>query len=303
MVTTELSEKELWNQLPQMQGTEKAEALVDIARYAYQRGAGDEALAIIEAAREIYTSLGEVVSAHEMAEVYEGIGHVLRRLNRHEDADRSVERAVDLLREDYSWRLPNLIKIRAHWHAEDGEWNKAAAFFAEAAKLDEIEDDFHLLAEDLLNLGTAHFELGEYEKALEVWMRSLPFYKDHTDFDGIYFCYQRLADVYVKLNRAADAAAFAQKALDIGESSGNNAKIVDALIVSGKAARLLGDLNLALTHLTRAHELNRMRGHPNWRQVIEGEEELALILREMGESEKAEEIDRRMKTIREIWDA
>ncbi|MFM8842012.1 MAG: tetratricopeptide repeat protein, partial [Actinomycetota bacterium] len=272
-------------------------------RYAYQRGAGDEALAIIEAAREIYKTLGEFVGAQHLAEVYEGIGHVLRRLNRNDEASESVATAVGLLREDYSWQLPNLLKLQAHWHAEDGKWEKAAEYFAEAARLDEIEDDFLLLAEDLINLGTAHFEMSEFEKALEVWLRSLPLYKEYGDFEGLCLCYQRIGEAYVKLGRGIDAIAFAQKALDIAESSGCTVKIVDALIVFGKARHATGEFDIALELLTRAREVNRSTGRPRWRQVIEGEEELALLHRSMGEVAKAEEIESRMRTIREIWDS
>lgn len=303
MVATELNEQELWQQFPEKHGAERAELLVNIARYAYQRGAGDEALAIIEAAQEIYRSLEEYVGAPLLAEIYEGIGHVLRRLNRNDEASESVEAAVGLLREDYSWQLPNLLKLHAHWSAEDGKWKKAAEYFAEAARLDEIEDNFLLLAEDLINLGSAHFEMEEFEKALEVWLRSLPLYKEYGDFEGLCLCYQRVAEAYAKLDRGIDAIAFAQKALDIAESSGCTVKIVDSLIVSGKARHAMGELDAAIDLLIRAKELNQSKGRPRWRQVIEGEEELALVYRTKGEISKAEEIESRMKTIREIWDS
>ena len=55
-------EKELWQRIPNTQGTERAETFVALSHIAYDRGDHKACLALCESAREIYEELGAETS-------------------------------------------------------------------------------------------------------------------------------------------------------------------------------------------------------------------------------------------------
>ena len=93
-------EKELWQRIPNTQGTERAETFVALSHLAYDRGDHKASLALCESAREIYEQLGAETSTSALLHVYEGISWSLRKLDRDEEAAELALRAVDLLKED-----------------------------------------------------------------------------------------------------------------------------------------------------------------------------------------------------------
>ena len=79
-------EKELWQRIPNTEGTERAETFVALSHLAYDRGDHKASLALCESAREIYEQLGAETSTAALMHVYEGITWSLRKLDRDEEA-------------------------------------------------------------------------------------------------------------------------------------------------------------------------------------------------------------------------
>ena len=82
----ETEDQELWKQLPNTEGEERAELLIQLAQQAIYRSSGDEALALAEQAHQIYQAMGATASSTGMANAITGIGYSLKELNKVDEA-------------------------------------------------------------------------------------------------------------------------------------------------------------------------------------------------------------------------
>ena len=97
-----VTEEMLWERIPETSGLERANTYYELSARIYARGQYDEALALAETARDIYTELGPVAPADGLAQAYSAIGYNLNQLKRNSEAASAMSRAVELLRESKS---------------------------------------------------------------------------------------------------------------------------------------------------------------------------------------------------------
>jgi tetratricopeptide (TPR) repeat protein len=106
-----VTEEMLWERIPEVDGLERANTYYELSARIYARGQYDEALALAETARDIYSELGAVVPSDGLAQAYSAIGYNLNQLKRMSEAANAMSKAVELLRESKSplaliWRAP-----------------------------------------------------------------------------------------------------------------------------------------------------------------------------------------------------
>ena len=75
-----VTEEMLWDRIPEVEGEERASTYYELSARIYARGQYDEALALAETARDIYSQLGSSVSSEGLAQAYSAIGY---NLNQH----------------------------------------------------------------------------------------------------------------------------------------------------------------------------------------------------------------------------
>jgi len=129
----------LWKQLPQTEGEERAELLIELAQQAIYRSSGSEALALAEEAHEIYKAMGARASSVAMANAITGIGYSLKELNRVDEATKALDGAIDLLRESGHPFVVDTLRTKASWHGEQGDWRAALESYSEAARINEVD--------------------------------------------------------------------------------------------------------------------------------------------------------------------
>lgn len=291
----------MWTKLPSTSGLERAETLIEIAKYAYQRGASHEVLAIIEEAREIYISAKSHAVTDELVDLYEGLGHTFGRLNRYQEATASIKKAVELLEgEAFASRRAHLVKVGAHLAFDAENWEAAKDGFAEAAQIDELEGETFILAEDLFNLGSAYIELSQYDEALKCYERAANLYREFGDIASTGHSYQRAAEALFYKGEGLEALSRSTKAIDIARLSRNNFRIAYSTFVHGRIKRLLGELDEAKVLLEESLETNAAFPSMHWNLALDCERELAFIARALGDEAKAQEIEGRVKTLSEI---
>lgn len=298
---TDTDEKKLWQKLPSTTGLERAETLVEIAKHAYQRGASHEVLAIIEQAREIYLSVEAIAPREELVDLYEGLGHTFGRLNRYPEASESIKKAVELLEgEAFAPRRSHLVKVGAHLAFDGENWEAAREAFAEAAQIDEMEGETYILAEDLFNLGSTHIELSQYDEAISCYEKAANLYREFGDIASAGHSYQRAAESYLFKGLAIEAEVHSSKAIDVARVSRNRFRIAYSTLVHGKVKRALGELEEAMALIEESLSTNAEFPSMHWNLAVDCEAELATIARQLGEEEKANEIERRLRTLRDI---
>ena len=81
-----VTEEMLWERIPETTGLERANTYYELSARIYARGQYDEALALAETARDIYTELGAVAPADGLAQAYSASGYNLNQLKRNSEA-------------------------------------------------------------------------------------------------------------------------------------------------------------------------------------------------------------------------
>jgi len=97
-----ISEEMLWDRIPEVEGEERASTYYELSARIYARGQYDEALALAETARDIYSQLGDAAPSEGLAQAYSAIGYNLNQLKRMDEAALAMSKAVELLRENKS---------------------------------------------------------------------------------------------------------------------------------------------------------------------------------------------------------
>ena len=73
-----ITEEMLWERIPETEGLDRANTYYELSARIYARGQYDEALALAETARDIYSELGAVAPADGLAQAYSAIGYTLK---------------------------------------------------------------------------------------------------------------------------------------------------------------------------------------------------------------------------------
>ena len=119
-----ITEEMLWERIPEVQGLDRANTYYELSARIYARGQYDEALALAETARDIYSDLGAIAPADGLAQAYSAIGYNLNQLKRMNEAANAMSKAVDLLRETKSPMAIELACTLGEWWFNSKEYEK-----------------------------------------------------------------------------------------------------------------------------------------------------------------------------------
>ena len=293
------SEKELWQQLPQTDGEERAEVLLQLAQQATYRGAGDEALALAETASEIYESLGARAANADIANAYTGISYSLKELRRTEDAVNVLGKAVDIYRKDHYPFVDDLLRTQAIWYGELGDWQNNLNCQLEAVRVNEIDGNHEWLSKSLYNVAVAYGQLKNYPEAITTYRRARELFKEQKAVVEVARCDEALAEVLIESKEGADALLHIGRALDVAQTLNNDVRITWCLYIKGEALSLLEQWDEAEEVLASAR-FTADRLETDWNLLLGIETAQAALYRATGRVELAADIEGRLATVREI---
>jgi len=295
-----MTERQMWEALPHVQGEEKAELLLALCKQATYRNAGDEALALAESAKEIYDSLGGIAANADLAEAYTGIGYSLKQLNRTAEAARTLEKAVEIHRQDHFPFVDDLLRTQAIWYSELGDWESTLRCHLEAVTVNEVDSNQEWLAKSLFNVGVAYGHLDNFPEAILKYKKARDIFKELRMVVAVGMCDENISEAYVELKNGELALAAAKRALDVARTADNQPRIMWSSYNLGKAQVLLKDFEQAESSLASAHFLAQSNENIDFKFLVGVEEEEANLMRLTNRVTAANEIERRLTTIREI---
>ena len=295
----ELSEEQLWEQLPGLEGAERADVLIELSHEAYKRGAHHEALALCECAKDIYDGLGAQASGATMAHIYTGIGWTLKELNRPKEAAEATDRAVAIYREIGLPYVICTLRVEGSFWFSAKEYEKSMQCYQLALAEPQVDADLMDVARDVFNIASALLHLEKWEDALGYYLDSRARFKTQKAPLQVAFCDEDIAHCYVKLGNGPEAMHYAQKALDFGVTADDDERIFWSKFKLGQAKKLMQDLDEGEKYLLEAKALITGNRHPDWKIVCTIERDLADILTSRGQVEEAGDILRRIATIEE----
>ena len=294
----ETEDQELWKQLPNTEGEERAELFIQLAQQAIYRSSGTEALALAEEAHEIYKAMGAKASSIAMANAITGIGYSLKELNRVDEATKALDGAIDLLRQSNHPFLIDTLRTKASWYGEEGNWQKALEGYVEAAQINEVDGNSEFYARDLFSVAHCYHELGSWSEVITYALKAREVFKEQKMVFEISWCDLNIADAHAELKDGEQAIFWGRKANDIATLRKDNEMICKSSFVMAKGYKVLEKYQDAENLLLAAQDLVAKSG--DWPQITKIEKELISIYRLTERNTEADEAERRLSTLTEV---
>ncbi|NCW35231.1 MAG: tetratricopeptide repeat protein, partial [Actinobacteria bacterium] len=173
-----ITEEMLWERIPETQGADRAGTYYELSARIYARGQYDEALALAETARDIYSELGAAAPVEGLAQAYSAIGYNLNQLKRMSEAATAMSKAVELLRVNKSPMALELACTLGEWWFGSKEYQKTIDCMEECAREHLIDGNELGAATDFHLIGCAYRELKKYKEAIEAFEEARSYFKN-----------------------------------------------------------------------------------------------------------------------------
>jgi tetratricopeptide (TPR) repeat protein len=295
-----VTEEMLWERIPETQGLDRANTYYELSARIYARGQYDEALALAETARDIYTELGSVVPSDGLAQAYSAIGYNLKQLKRMSEAANAMSKAVDLLRESKSPLAIDLACTLGEWWFSSKEYEKTIECMSDCVQEHLVDGNDSGAANDLHLIGCAQRELKNYGEALESFQEARALFKKLKEVINVARCDQKIAHCLTEIGDGEAALISAQKSLDVFVTAHDHYRETYSLLELGKAQIVAGQGEEGLNTLDRVLEIATDNENKDFEFILEIEGRMADVLYSLGREDEAEEIRRRIKAVEEV---
>ena len=210
-----ITEEMLWERIPETNGIERANTYYELSARIYARGQYDEALALAESARDIYSELGNNHANEELAQAYSAIGYNLNQLKRMDEAALAMSKAVDLLRKNKSPIALELACTLGEWWYTSKKYQEVVDTMNECAQEHLVDGNELGAASDLHLIGCAYRELGQFDAAISAFEEALALWKKHKEVIHVARCDQKIASCFNRLGDGEKALERARQALAV----------------------------------------------------------------------------------------
>jgi tetratricopeptide (TPR) repeat protein len=297
-----VTEEMLWDRIPEVHGIDRANTYYELSARIFARGQYDEALALAETARDIYSELGASESSEGLAQAYSAIGYNLNQLKRMDEAASAMSKAVEILRDSKSPLSLELACTLGEWWYSSKNFEKVIEIMHECAQEHLVDGNQIGAANDLHLLGCAYRELKQFDQAITFFKEARLIFKTEKEVIQVARCDQKIASCYVELGDGENALVAARKAIDVFETGHDHRRETFALFEYGKAEVLLGKLEEGLLTLDGVLLIISEDEPKDFELIVDIETRMTRVLRALGRMEEADEIDRRLIAVREAME-
>ena len=297
-----ITEEMLWDRIPEVDGEERASTYYELSARIYARGQYDEALALAETARDIYSTLGDSAPSEGLAQAYSAIGYNLNQLKRMDEAASAMSKAVEILRENKSPIALELACTLGEWWYTSKQYNKVVQTMNECAQEHLVDGNEIGAANDLHLIGCAERELKNFEKSIDSFKEARALFKRNKEVIYVARCDQKIASCLIELGEGELALETARRAVDVFETGHDHRRENFAQFEYGKAQILLEKFDDALATLEQVLSVVSEDEPKDFEFILDVETRIAKIIRMQGRTDEADEIERRLKSVQETLD-
>ena len=294
-----ITEEMLWDRIPEVDGEERASTYYELSARIYARGQYDEALALAETARDIYSTLGDSAPSEGLAQAYSAIGYNLNQLKRMDEAATAMSKAVEILRENKSPIALELACTLGEWWYTSKQYDKVVQTMNECAQEHLVDGNEIGAANDLHLIGCAERELKNYEKSVDAFKEARALFKRNKEVIHVARCDQKIASCLIELGEGELALETARRAVDVFETGHDHRRENFAQFEYGKAQILLEKFDDALATLEQVLSVVSEDEPKDFEFIVDLERRIAKIIRMQGRTDEADEIERRLKSVQE----
>jgi len=297
-----ITEEMLWDRIPEVDGEERASTYYELSARIYARGQYDEALALAETARDIYSTLGDSAPSEGLAQAYSAIGYNLNQLKRMDEAATAMSKAVEILRENKSPIALELACTLGEWWYTSKQYDKVVQTMNECAQEHLVDGNEIGAANDLHLIGCAERELKNYEKSIDAFKEARALFKRNKEVIHVARCDKKIASCLIELGEGELALETARRAVDVFETGHDHRRENFAQFEYGKAQILLEKFDDALATLEQVLSVVSEDEPKDFEFIVDVETRIAKIIRMQGRTDEADEIERRLKSVQETLD-
>jgi tetratricopeptide (TPR) repeat protein len=297
-----VTEEMLWDRIPEVQGEERANTYYELSARIFARGQYDEALALAETARDIFSELGESAPKEGLAQAYSAIGYNLNQLKRMDEAATAMSQAVAILRENKSPIALELACTLGEWWYSSKSYEKVIETMYECSQEHLVDGNTIGAANDMHLIGCAQRELKNYNEAIICFNEARKMFKSEKEVIHVARCDQKIASCYIEIGEGEKALEAARKAIDVFETAHDHRRETFALFEYGKAEILLNKLEDGLASLDNVLQIVADDEPKDFEFIMDIESRMSAVMRQLGRMEEADEVDRRLASVREVMD-
>jgi len=297
-----VTEEMLWDRIPQVHGEERANTYYELSARIFARGQYDEALALAETARDIFSELGESAPKEGLAQAYSAIGYNLNQLKRMDEAATAMSQAVAILRENKSPIALELACTLGEWWYSSKNYEKVIETMYECSQEHLVDGNTIGAANDMHLIGCAQRELKNYNEAIICFNEARQMFKSEKEVIHVARCDQKIASCYIEIGDGEKALEAARKAIDVFETAHDHRRETFALFEYGKAEILLNKLEDGLATLDNVLQIVADDEPKDFEFIMDIETRMSAVMRQLGRIEEANEVDRRLASVREVMD-
>ena len=297
-----VTEEMLWDRIPQVHGEERANTYYELSARIFARGQYDEALALAETARDIFSELGESAPKEGLAQAYSAIGYNLNQLKRMDEAATAMSQAVAILRENKSPIALELACTLGEWWYSSKNYEKVIETMYECSQEHLVDGNTIGAANDMHLIGCAQRELKNYNEAIICFTEARKMFKSEKEVIHVARCDQKIASCYIEIGDGEKALEAARKAIDVFETAHDHRRETFALFEYGKAEILLNKLEDGLATLDNVLQIVADDEPKDFEFIMDIETRMSAVMRQLGRIEEANEVDRRLASVREVMD-
>ena len=297
-----VTEEMLWDRIPQVHGEERANTYYELSARIFARGQYDEALALAETARDIFSELGESAPKEGLAQAYSAIGYNLNQLKRMDEAATAMSQAVAILRENKSPIALELACTLGEWWYSSKNYEKVIETMYECSQEHLVDGNTIGAANDMHLIGCAQRELKNYNEAIICFSEARKMFKSEKEVIHVARCDQKIASCYIEIGDGEKALEAARKAIDVFETAHDHRRETFALFEYGKAEILLNKLEDGLATLDNVLQIVADDEPKDFEFIMDIESRMSAVMRQLGRIEEANEVDRRLASVREVMD-
>ena len=294
-----VTEEMLWDRIPEVQGEERANTYYELSARIFARGQYDEALALAETARDIFSELGSAAPSEGLAQAYSAIGYNLNQLKRMDEAATAMSKAVSILRENKSPIALELACTLGEWWYASKNYEKVIETMYECSQEHLVDGNNNGAANDMHLIGCAQRELKNYAEAIICFQEARKMFKMEKEVIHVARCDQKIASCYVELGDGEKALDAARRAVDVFETAHDHRRETFALFEYGKAEILLGKLEDGLSTLDGVLQIVADDEPKDFEFILDIEDRMVAVMKQLGRMDEAAEVERRLTSVRE----
>ena len=265
----ELTDKQLWDQLPKVEGELKSDFFYELSRRSFEKSDYKSALALVEQARDILLGLKDLTSDAEILKIYRAIGMNANALGNHDLVIATLEKAFELAKRNGLDR-PEDYAILVDAYDQKEELQKCVELLEwQFEKYNEIDDDVEC-ASCLAQISLNYRKLDKRDIALSKINLALDFAKKAGDTNYTLLIQSYVAEVLYELENYQECEDLLDKLISSYELLNIKKNLLDMKL-----------LKLQVQWMTDANE----------REVLETIKELSLQI--IGDEQDA--VDQRIR--------